>query len=101
MTMIKHIVMFKFKNSDNIEKQINAEKLKTKLENLPTEIVEIKSFEIGLNYCVSPNAYDMVLISTFENREHLQEYAKHLEHIKVLNFIDEIVQSRVVVDFEL
>ena len=46
--MIKHIVMFKFKESaDGNDKAGNIEALKAKLEALPAQIGEIKFFRGG------------------------------------------------------
>ncbi len=65
--MIKHIVMFKFKESaEGNGKAENIQSLKSKLEALPAKIAEIKFFEVGVNFSDVPVAYDLVLDSEFE-----------------------------------
>lgn len=98
--MVKHIVMFKMKATlTSDEKMQRATEVKAKLEQLPAIIQEIKHYEIGLNFSQSPNAYDIVLISYFDNKESLKTYSKHPEHLKVVDFINEVTADRKVVDY--
>lgn len=98
--MIKHIVMLKLKEFDNENIKLqNANKLKSLLESLEKKIKEIKYYEVGLNFSKSPSAFDLVLISEFENAETLEIYSKHSEHKKVLDFLNEISKEKAVVDF--
>lgn len=95
--MLKHIVMFKMKAEEDAQQK--AHELKEKLDALPGLIEEIKAFEIGLNFSDSPSAYDAVLISAFDNEEALNRYRQHPGHVKVLEFIKEVVASTAVVDY--
>ncbi len=98
--MVKHIVMFKMQETlTNAEQQTKAQAIKEKLEQLPAKIPEIKFYEIGLNFAQSPNAYDIVLISHFNSQEALKTYSKHPEHLKVVDFINEVTTDRKVVDY--
>lgn len=68
--MIRHIVMFKFKESaEGREKAGNIGALKSMLEALPSRIEEIRSFEVGVNFFAGMVAYDVVLVSEFESVE--------------------------------
>lgn len=95
--MIKHIVMWKLK-----EKNIEVlNKIKNDLEGLKNKIEEIKAIEVGIDFNGSEAAYDLVLYSEFLNKEDLNIYQNHEEHIKVAGFIISVVTSRAVVDYEI
>jgi hypothetical protein len=100
--MVKHIVMLKLKDTENrIEKLENALQLKKAIEALGYKIDEVKYMEVGLNYNEKPTAFDLVLTSTFDNGEALDAYRSHPEHVKVLDFLDEVTEKTAVVDYEI
>jgi len=73
---------------------------KEKIEGLRNKISEIVYLEVGINYNYE-NAYDLVLYSEFKKDEDLKAYAVHPEHLKVVDFMKEIVVSRASVDYEV
>ena len=98
--MIKHIVMFKFKDfSCGRNKQENILLVKESLQSLPSKIKEIKSFELGVNIIPASNAYDLVLLSEFISPEELVSYQKHPEHVRVAEVAGQVCESRIVVDY--
>ncbi|HSG32070.1 MAG TPA: Dabb family protein [Thermodesulfobacteriota bacterium] len=100
--MIKHIVMWKLKDSARgVSKEENAKELKSVLEDLKDKIDVIKEIEVGMDFNGSAAAYDVALYSVFDSREDLQTYQKHPEHVKVVDFVNEIRDERVVVDYEI
>ncbi|RLD59620.1 MAG: Dabb family protein [Bacteroidetes bacterium] len=100
--MVKHIVMLKLKDTDDrIEKLENALQLKKAIETLSYKIDEVKYMEVGLNYNDKSSAYDLVLTSTFDNSEALEVYRTHKEHVKVLDFLNEVTEKTAVVDYEI
>jgi hypothetical protein len=100
--MIKHIVMWRLKDSaDGASKQENAKKLKKYLEALKDNIREIRHIEVGINISGSDAASDVVLYSEFDNMEDLEAYQKHPEHQKIVSFVSEIRSERRVVDYEV
>lgn len=98
--MLKHIVMWKLKNFSEEEKQQHCERAKRDLEGLKDIISELKSIEVGININKTPAAYDLVLYSEFEDEDGLNIYQNHPEHVKVAQFIREIVENRVVTDYK-
>lgn len=96
--MVVHIVMFKFKG-DNREQNI----LKTKemLEALLSDIKELRSMEVGINFTDSERAFDMSLYSTFDTKQGLEAYAVHPSHLKVVEFIKSVTLESKVVDYTL
>ncbi|MBI2485358.1 MAG: Dabb family protein [Deltaproteobacteria bacterium] len=99
--MIKHIVMWRLKDSANgASKEENAKKLKSSLESLKDKISEIKHIEVGININQSDAAFDVVLYSEFDSMNDLQAYQRHPEHMKIVGFVNEIRSERAVVDYE-
>lgn len=94
--MIKHIVMWRLKNSES-----NSHALKAMLEGLKERIPEIKTIEAGVNFNPSENAADVVLYSEFEDERALAAYQKHPDHLKVAKFLTDIATERMVVDYEV
>lgn len=98
--MIKHIVMFKVKDSaEGADKGENIRRIKSKLDILPGLIEEIRFFEVGINSINTSAAYDLVLYSEFDGKEELFRYQKHPEHVKVAEFVNKVCENRVVVDY--
>ncbi len=98
--MVKHIVMFRLKSSfEQEEKQKHLKTLKTRLDNLVHFIPEIKHLETGINISNSPAAYDLALYTEFADEDKLNIYRKHPEHQSVLEFIKEVKEDIVVVDY--
>ena len=100
--MIKHIVMWKLKDSaEGNNKLQNALLVKSKLEALKDEIPEIKSIEVGLNVIDSANAFDVVLYSEFESMNDMDAYKIHPAHIRVGEFVGKVKYDTAVVDYEI
>jgi hypothetical protein len=100
--MIKHIVMWKLKEFANgRKKEDNITLLKEKIENMKKVIPEIRHIEVGVNFNPSGQAFDVALYSEFENREALELYQNHPEHLKVARFVGKVRSDRKAVDYEL
>jgi len=99
--MIRHIVLWKLKNSENPEiKALNASKLKNELQHLKEEIVQIKRLEIGTN--LNPeNEYDISLTIDFDSFEDLMTYQNHPAHIKVVEFLKSARDLKASIDYEI
>lgn len=93
--MIKHIVMWKLKNSKK-----NAPALKAMLEGLKGKIPEIRAIEAGINFNPSDTAADVVLYSEFDNLSGLAAYQGHPDHVKVAEFLKKVATERRVADYE-
>ena len=100
--MIKHIVMWRLKEFANgVNKEENTRKLKSHLESLKSKIKEIKRIEVGINIKSSDAASDVVLYSEFDSMDDLEAYQRHPEHMKVVDFVNEIRLERRVVDYKV
>ena len=96
--MVKHIVMFDFKEEN---KEANIQKAKEMLEALLESVPTLKGIEIGVNFANEERAMDLSIYTTFENKEGLEAYAIHPEHLKVVKFIKSVANSSKVVDYIL
>lgn len=93
--MIKHVVMWKFKENE----EENIKKFLKGLNDLKQIIPEIKNMETGIN--INPkNEYDAILISEFETMEDLEKYKNNPEHVKVSALCKEIRVERQAIDYE-
>lgn len=94
--MVVHIVMFQFKEEN---KAANITRAKEMLENLMGTVPTLRSMEVGENFSAEERAMDLSIITTFDDKEGLQEYAVHPEHIKVVEFIKSVVEYSKVADY--
>lgn len=100
--MIKHIVFWNLKSTAlGADKCTNRQRLKDRLEALPSVITEIRELEVGFNINTADTAWDVALYSTFDRMEDLQTYQDHPAHQDVVAFVREIVSARAVVDYAL
>ncbi len=96
--MIKHIVMWKFK-----DEVVEADKLEMKrqLESLKGVVPCLVDIEVGLDVSCKEASMDMVLCSEFLTAEDLATYAGHPEHLTVVDFVKPLVCERAVVDYQV
>jgi hypothetical protein len=92
--------MFKLKNHiTGDEKRESVKLIKERLDRLPKLIPEIKYFETGINFNDSERAFDIVLISEFENETDLEIYSKHPDHLSFMDFYSPFREISKVVDY--
>ena len=94
--MIKHIVMWKFKEGE----QENMLLIRERLLALKGQIPEIRSMEVGINVNPSERSYDAVLVSEFDSLEALNSYSTNPLHVAVADFCKSIRTGSVSVDYE-
>ena len=71
------------------------------LRSLEGNIEVLKSIEIGTDFLESERSYDIVLITEFENREGLETYGGHENHLPVVKIMRSLCSNSVVVDYEV
>ncbi|MFH1941680.1 MAG: Dabb family protein [bacterium] len=100
--MVKHIVMWNLKEfADGRSKEENLREMEARLLGLKSTIEEIQFLEVGISFNESEDAFDIVLYSEFRDRESLELYQGHPEHVKARDFIREVRMERKVVDYEV
>ena len=99
--MVTHVVCWKVKEEfDGMDKAGILAKLKSVLEDLPGQIEDILSLNVGINEKEADTASDIVLLSSFADWDALGRYQVHPAHQEVVAFVKEIAIERRVVDFE-
>lgn len=99
--MIKHIVMWRFKESAHgNDRATNLRLAKEKLESLRGNIPGMLTITVGVDYSATPNSSDLVLYSEFTGREALAVYQAHPLHQAIVPFVAEATSERRLVDFE-
>ena len=81
--MIRHIVLFKFKDGVSWEdpRAVEAEKATIALAG---KIPELRSWFVGRNISDRPIAYDYALIAGLADREALQGYITNIDHVEAV-----------------
>ncbi|MDE5967634.1 MAG: Dabb family protein [Muribaculaceae bacterium] len=96
--MVKHIVTFKLKGSDEERRQA-AEQFKAALEALPEQIDVLRSIEVGINSNPA-ESWDVVLTAVVDTMADVDVYAKHPAHVAAAAIIGPCKESRACVDYE-
>lgn len=96
--MIKHIVTFKLKGSED-ERKATALRFKNALEALPDVIDVLKSMEVGVNENPA-ETWDVVLTAVVPTMADVEVYAKHPAHVAAAAIIAPHKESRACVDYE-
>lgn len=98
--MLRHIVMWRFKDeAEGKTKQQNMEYIKSRLLALKGVITEIKSIEIGMNINKGAAAYDMALVTEFEDEAALEAYQTNPKHVEVSEYVTKVRTDRAVADY--
>lgn len=99
--MIKHIVMFKLKETNGKSEYENAVEAKERFNDVIANVSELKAGEIVINSKDAPqDNYTISLICDFESIEDLNAYQVHPAHKKFGAFIAEIKTERACIDYE-
>ena len=101
--MIRHIVMFKFKEeAEGKSKMENVLATKAMLDALPAKIPQILSSQVTVGAAdADPTNADLILISDFQSLETLREYIVHPDHKAVGAFMRPLRESRACIDLEI
>lgn len=100
--MIKHLVLFKLADeAEGNTREQNALLIKQRLEALIDVIPVICKIEVLINHAdASGGNFDIVLDSEFRTLEDVEIYAKHPEHLKVVEFISKVRTARAAIDYK-
>lgn len=97
--MIKHIVLFRLKVSE--DKEARMKEMKEQLEALVGIIPELKEIHVGLN--MNPaEKWDLSLEASVENLHHLEIYARHTAHQHIFQtLIKPALEERACIDYQI
>ncbi len=99
--MIKHIVMWNVRGDDAGARERNLLLLKTEFESLRGRIPGLLHLEVGIDDSRIDYACDVVLVTEFESRQALADYAQHPEHLRVRRALGDLRSARHQVDYEI
>ena len=94
--MLTHIVVWKYRA--DVEQEPRNEHVSL-LRNLASIIAEVKSLSVGFDTLKLARSYDTGLVAVFDDRDGLDAYTVHPEHVKVADFGRSISEHVVSVDF--
>ena len=94
--MLVHIVCWKYKaETDAVAREHHRSQLRALVGVIP----EIVGFDVGEDILHLDRSFDTGLVSTFADRDALERYTAHPEHLKVAALGKEIAERVVSVDF--
>ena len=94
--MIKHIVLFDFKDENREE---NIQRAKEMLLSLMDSVPSLRKMEIGVNFSKEERAMDLSIYTEFDDVTGLEAYAVHPKHLEVVAFIKTVVTGSKVSDY--
>ena len=95
--MVKHIVMWRFKNESTLT--VDAARVKQQLESLAGRIPGLLKIEVGVNFIKDANAADVVLYSEFTDAEALAGYQAHPLHLEIVPQVKALASERRSADY--
>lgn len=100
--MIKHIVMWKFRDeAEGADKAANVAKAKTLLEACADLVPGTLRIEVARAQPGLEATCDLVLYSEFADRAALDAYQQHPTHAAVKPFLRAVAQERQCMDYEI
>lgn len=94
--MIKHIVCFKLKEGESVDKAIYV------LKSMEGKVPSALKIEVGKDFLHSARSYDIILQVTINSREDLDVYQKDEYHCSVVKkHMHAVVESSVAVDYDI
>ena len=94
--MIKHIVCFKLKDGEDVNKA--KEVLLSMKGNVPL----IRDIEVGVDILHSERSYDLILSVVLDDMKALEEYQNDPYHVNVVKtHMHKVRSASVAVDFEI
>lgn len=95
--MIQHVVLLKCKQGLAGEL---SKVLKGFCAKAPAEIGGVTVASFGSNFCEVTPDYSHGLVVTLRDKNALSNYVSHPEHLKVAAALKQLIESRVIVDYE-
>ncbi len=98
--MIRHIVAFQLAASDPDVRQRHVVEMRSRLEALADVVPGVISIEVHPDLGVVDSHWPLILVSSFESTEALDQYLVHPRHRAVVDWMnDGVVVDRVAVDY--
>lgn len=95
--MITHVVLMKFKTEN---KETNVARAHDLLLSMVGKVPELRHLEVGVNCVESERAFDLALLTRFDDLDDLEAYGVHPVHVEVKMFLHRVLEASHVVDYE-
>ena len=82
-------------------RRANAERVRDALEAMPATVPVIRRLEVGLDVRDKPSNWDVVLTVDVDDRDALEAYRVHPDHVVVADLIGSLERTRMCVDYEV
>jgi quinol monooxygenase YgiN len=100
--MIKHIVVWKLKPSaEGRTATENAAEIKARLETLEGLVPGLIKLEAGIDFSRTPASAEVVLYSEFADRQALDAYMTHPDHVAAAESTVPLRIDRTMCDYEV
>ena len=99
--MIRHIVEFTLRATDEVQRQADVEGMRERLTALLGVVAGVSSIEVSRDLGLVDGHWDVVLVTEHASNEELEAYQKHPAHQAVVAWISTVVSQRATVDYEL
>lgn len=98
---VRHIVSWKMNGETAADRARQATEIAEALRALPASVPGIRALDVHLNELNAEANWDLVLVSDHEDRDALDVYATHPDHLAVVALVKERAVGRAGVDFEV
>jgi hypothetical protein len=97
--MVEHIVVFKLKAEATPAQE---QKLIDMLRGLKAQVPGIVDLTVGKNFTPERGqGYSVGLVVRFQNKDALAVYGPHPDHVAVKQYVAEVCENSLIVDYEL
>jgi len=95
--VVEHIVIFKLKSGST---EAEKEELIRKLRGLKGKVEGMVDLSAGESFTNRHKGYTVGLVVRFENREALERYGPHPAHVPVKEYVSQVCEDVIAVDYE-
>ena len=95
--MVDHLVLFAVKEDASPE---DVENLLSSARDLRDNVGSVVDLSVGEDFSGRAGDYTHALFARFEDRDGLQEYMQHPDHLAVVEKLEERTTGRLVADYE-
>lgn len=100
--MLKHVVMWKFKDeAEGNSKEFNMQYVVNGLSALLGVIPELKDVKLYRDELHSGGSCDLALICVFDDMKDMLAYQVHPAHVEMKTFIHKVISDRMCVDYTI
>lgn len=95
--MVDHLVLFAVMEDASED---DVEDLLSSIRSLKDSVSSVVDLSVGEDFSGRAGEYTHALFARFEDRDGLQEYAEHPDHLAVVEKLGERTTGRIVADYE-